>query len=155
VFVASRSVQEPTVEPEAVELASAAATTLVTLLATDAWGQVKDGFGALWRRFRPEEAAGVEADLTAGHAEALAGDGVVLRALALSWESRLLRLMAADADAVADLRRVVTDLAGRHGNITIRQRANATDHSTVIQVAGDARIGEPPATEFRRHDQTG
>jgi hypothetical protein len=32
--------------------------------------------------------------------------------------------------------------AERHENVTIRQQANASPHSVVIQVAGNAKIGD-------------
>jgi hypothetical protein len=98
------------VEPETVALASTAATTLVTLLATDAWGQVKEKVGALWGRFRPDEAEAVEAELTAAREEVTTADEVALRVLRLHWESRLLRLAAADADAHAELKELVAQL---------------------------------------------
>jgi hypothetical protein len=67
--------------------------------------------------------------------------------LAAEWESRLRRLLAADPGVAPELARVVAVLARLLEDqgarpITIRQRVNASDHSTVIQVAGDARIGE-------------
>lgn len=88
-------------DQESVELASTAAATMVALMTIDAWTQVKKEIGGLWRRFRPEHAAAVEADLAAARAEAVteietgrepAGD-----ILAAEWESRLRRLLAADA----------------------------------------------------------
>jgi hypothetical protein len=133
------------VEPETVELASTAATTIVALLATDAWGQVKEKVGALWRRFVPEQADAVEAELSGGHEEAGTAAEPVARALELYWESRLLRLLAADVAVAAELRRVLGDLesADQHRNVTIRQRAKASGQSTVVQVAGDATISSP------------
>ena len=32
--------------------------------------------------------------------------------------------------------------AERHENVTIRQQANASPHGVVIQIAGDAKIGD-------------
>jgi hypothetical protein len=145
------------VDTESAVLASTAAATMVTLLTTDAWAQAKKEIGGLWRRSRPEHADAVEADLTEARDEALAAaeseDERIALALTVEWESRLRRLVAADATAAAELARVVTALSGllerttaerekRHENITITQDAHTSGHSTVIQVAGDARIGK-------------
>ena len=93
-----------------VSLAGAAATTIVTLLATDAWGTVKEKIGALWRRFRPHEADTVEAELAQAHDEAAVPDAAITRAQALYWESRLLRLLASDDAVAAELARVIDEL---------------------------------------------
>lgn len=131
-----------------VSLAAAAATTIVNLLATDAWGTVKEKIGALWRRFRPEQADAVEAELADAHAEVTEADETTVRAQALYWESRLLRLLAADQGVAAELARVIDDLKATAGpvNYTVSQQAKAADHSTIIQVGRDAQIGERPLT---------
>ena len=96
-------------DTEIAALASTAAATMVTLLTTDAWTRVKEEISGLWRRFRPEHAATVAADLAAAH----------------------------------ELAHVVSTLTSiQHSdNVTITQKADARDHSTVIQVAGDGRFG--------------
>jgi hypothetical protein len=43
-------------------IASSAATTIVSLMATDAWDQAKK-IWALWRHFRPEQADAIGSDL--------------------------------------------------------------------------------------------
>jgi hypothetical protein len=136
------------VDSESAALVSTAATTLVALLTTDAWAQVKDEVGGLWRRFRPSHADTVEADLAEAR-EALAGGQAATGTLVTEWESRLGRLLAADPAAAGELARVTDVLARqvprgeRGGNQTVRQIALADNHSTVIQVGGDARIGRP------------
>jgi hypothetical protein len=144
------------VDTESVALASTAAATMVTLLTTDAWAQVKKEIAGLWRRFRPEHAAAAEDDLSAARDEAIAaaqaGDATVADALTTEWELRLRRLLAADPGVAAELARVVTTLANalestaestgkQHENVTITQQANASKHSSVIQIAGDGRFG--------------
>lgn len=133
---------------ESLALASTAATTFVTLLTTDAWAKAKQEFAGLWRRFRPEHADVVEAELADAHHEALAGGEAVASSLAAEWESRLRRLLAADAAAVAELPRVAAALTrllaeqgkqDRTGAIT--QITHARGQATVIQVGGDAQIG--------------
>ena len=133
-----------------VSLAATAATTIVTLLATDAWGTVKEKIGALWRRFRPHEADAVEAELAQAHDEAAVADAAITRAQALYWESRLVRLLASDNAVAAELARVIEELAAPGkgqpaGSVT--QHAKASDHSMVIQVGGSARLGALPAIE--------
>lgn len=126
---------------ESAALASTAATTLVALLTTDAWKRATSEIVALWRRFRPAHADAVEADLTQAHDEAVAGDEAVARTLTAEWESRLGRLIAADSEAVAELR-LLTDRLVEQRPTTITQKAKASGHGTVIQVGRDARIGD-------------
>ena len=134
-------------------LASSAAASITNLLATDAWEQVKEKIGVLWRRFRPDQAADVEAELDRGHLEIRDSDETVALAITRDWESRLLRLLAADA-AVAELSRVVAELrqtrTGRPSQGQVSQNATASGHSTVIQVGGNATIGELPSNPDTR-----
>jgi hypothetical protein len=135
-------------DTELAVLVSSAATTIVTLMATDAWDQVKAKVGALWRRFRPEQADAIEAELTRGHLEIGSADETVALAITRDWESRLLRLLAADADVAAELRHVVDELValreGRQVRGSVRQSAKASGGSTVIQVGGDGTMGALP-----------
>ena len=134
-------------DTEIAALASTAAATMVTLLTTDAWTRVKEEISGLWRRFRPEHAAAVAADLAAAREEAVAaaaaGDEAVPGDLATEWAARLRRLLAAEPAAAHELAHVVSTLTSiQHSdNVTITQKADARDHSTVIQVAGDGRFG--------------
>ena len=137
-------------DAELAVVASSAATTIVTLMATDAWGQVKEKVGALWRRFRPEQADAVEAELDRARLEIAAADETVGLAISREWESRLLRLLAADAEVAAELSRVVAELrqipAGKSVRGDVRQSATASRQSTVIQIGGDGTIGKLPLT---------
>jgi hypothetical protein len=133
---------------ELVSLASSAAATVVTLLATDAWTQVREEIGALWRRLQPghtEQVADAEAALNRDREEIAGsgGDDGVGRALRADWETRFLRLLGSDAAAAAELARVASELDGLRPdrNVSVRQDGIASDHGTVIQVGGDARIG--------------
>jgi hypothetical protein len=118
------------------------------LLATDAWEQVKEKLVMLWRRFRPEQADAIEAELTQRHLEIESADETVALAITKDLESRLLRLLAANVTVAAELRRVVDELgslkATQQVRGSVRQSAKATGRSTVIQVGGDATIGELP-----------
>ncbi|HEX5493982.1 MAG TPA: hypothetical protein VFX70_05325 [Mycobacteriales bacterium] len=111
-------------DAELVSLSSVAATTVVTLLATDAWERATSALGALWRRVHPDRAGAVEADLADARAELLAARaatdaptrpvgpaGATERALVDEWRVRIGRLLAADPDVAAELCRVLdTDL---------------------------------------------
>jgi hypothetical protein len=142
---------------ELVALAGSAATTIVTLLATDAWGEVKEMTGGLWRRFRPELADDAEQELDRAHAEIATADETVALAITREWESRLLRLLAADAGAAAELSRVLAKLSQSRPaqqRAAVRQTAKASGHSTVIQVGGDATIGELPLSTDSRGERS-
>jgi hypothetical protein len=135
-------------EAELAVVASSAATTIVGLMATDAWGQVKEKITALWWRFRPEQAEAVEAELSCARSEMADADKTVTLAISREWESRLLRLLAADASAAGELRRVVAELrqipSVRQVQGEVRQHAKASGHSTVIQIGGDGAFSDLP-----------
>jgi len=132
-------------DAELVTLASTAAAAAVTLATTDAWAEAKHKLMALWRRFRPEQADAVSAELDLGYQEIQAADTAICRAITLAWESRLLRLLAAAPAAAAELSRVAAELkhlsatSPARGNVT--QEAHADHNSSVIQVAGDVHGG--------------
>jgi hypothetical protein len=52
-------------DPEIAALAGTAGTTVVTLMAGDAWQRTRDGVVALWRRVHPERADSIDAELEA------------------------------------------------------------------------------------------
>jgi hypothetical protein len=130
------------VDAEGAVLASTAAATMVTLLTTDAWIQVKKEIGGLWRRVRPAEADAVVAEIerSRGQAAGSADDSAVMDALKAEWTGRLTGLLAARA-AAAELGRTHSVLEallpqepGR--DVSIRQTAKARGGSAVVQVAG-------------------
>lgn len=135
-------------------LASSAATTIVKLMTTDAWDQVKGKMGALWRRYGPEQARDVESDLDRARMEIAGADETVALAISREWESRLLRLLAADSAVAAELSRVVAELrqipAGGSARGDIWQSARASGRSTVIQIGGNGSIGELPLIRQRQ-----
>jgi hypothetical protein len=130
-------------------LASSAASTVVGLLATDAWGQVKERIAALWRRFSPQQANATETALDGGRLEIGDADDAVVLALTREWESRFLRLLAADAAVASELNRIVADLQTFPTNQPmrgpVRQQAKASGHGMIIQVGRDATIGGSPS----------
>jgi len=109
-------------------MASSAATTIVGLMATDAWDQVKEKTWALWRHFRPEQADAIGSDLDRAHAEITDAGETVALAISREWESRLLRLLAADTAVAAELSRVLDELSqirpGWHEVVSGRARGS-------------------------------
>jgi hypothetical protein len=140
------------VDPELVELTSTAAKTVVTLLVTESWTRVTSAVGALWRRVHPDRAETVEAELAETRAELLTaretGDEQAEVALAQEWQGRIRRLIAADPDAIEELRALVAELGAGQGDTGASQagrvdmRARATGHGRVYQAGRDMRIGE-------------
>jgi len=98
-------------DAELAALAGTAGSTVVTLLATDAWGKTKTAVGALWRRVHPQRAEVVEAELVEARTELLAaraaGNGQAEQALVGEWQSRIRRLLASDPNVATELREVM------------------------------------------------
>ena len=59
-------------DAELVTLASTAASTIVTLLATDAWEKARSAVGTFWQRMHPASARAIEAELTEAQAALVA-----------------------------------------------------------------------------------
>ncbi|TQF04405.1 hypothetical protein E6W39_21995 [Kitasatospora acidiphila] len=140
-------------DSEFVTLASSAATTVVTLLATDGWEQVKTAMGSLWRRVHPDLAGAVEAELVAQRSMVIAAqdadDDQVVRALEDDWRQRLSTLLAAEPWLAAELRRLVEeDLRARETAAEgsratpIEMHAKASGHGRVYQAGRDQHITE-------------
>src|SRR5260370_8565471 len=81
-------------DAELATLASSAATTIVTLLTTDAWGQVKQKMTVLWRRFKPDQPDALEAEFARDRLEIQHRDATMARTITLDWEARLLPPLA-------------------------------------------------------------
>ncbi|MGY0230923.1 hypothetical protein [Longispora urticae] len=139
-------------DAELVALASAAGTTVVGLLATDAWQITKTAMGSLWRRVWPQRAEVLEAELVDVRAELLAareaGDATVAEALVGEWQGRLRRLLAADPQVADELRRLLReDLAAPTGDQAwtgdVRQEVKAFDEARVNVVGqGSMTVNE-------------
>jgi len=139
------------VDPELSALTSTAATTVVQLLATAAWGQAKTAVGRLWRRVHPERADTVEAELAEARTEVIAaqqaGDVQAEQALVDEWHGRLRRLIAVDPQLADELRRVVAELrpllvdaAPQYSMITMQ--ATTFGDSRVNQAGHDLHVTE-------------
>ncbi|MEV6524944.1 hypothetical protein AB0M43_23585 [Longispora sp. NPDC051575] len=127
-------------DPELVALASAAGTTVVGLLATDAWQLTRTAMGSLWRRVWPQRAEALEAELVDVRAELLAahavGDTAAAQALVGEWQGRLRRLLAADPQVADELRRLLReDLAVPTGD-----RAWTDDVLQEVTASGQSRV---------------
>jgi hypothetical protein len=133
------------VDAELLTLANTAGTTLVTLLATDAWEKSKSAVGALWRRVHPERAEAVQAELVEARAEVLAaradGDDAVGSELVTEWRRRLRRLLTADPTVAAELRRLLDEeltpalsATGQTWAGNVDMRAEASGNARVYQV---------------------
>ncbi|WP_405583330.1 hypothetical protein [Streptomyces sp. NBC_01190] len=139
-------------DPEIAALAGSASTTLVTLMATDAWQRMREGVVALWRRASPERAESVGAELDASRADLLAArsanDVESEQELHTEWQGRLRRLMVADPSVAEDLLRLLDELASVEAADVpasaprIRMRASASGHGRVYQAGRDQHITE-------------
>lgn len=129
-------------------LVMAFGTALVGAMATDAWGQVRDGVVGLWRRVCPEQAEVVEAELEGVRGQVLeardAGAMEVEQALAGVWQGRMQQLVLEDSAVAVELRRLVEEVLApvltaaeqaRIGPVVMSGRSEG--HSTFNQVAGN------------------
>lgn len=140
-------------DTELVALASTGASTLVALLATDAWEQARSAIGALWRRVSPAHAAAVEAQLATTHEMLVAarerGDEQAARILAGEWQNRLSEVLAVDPQVADELRRVLDEelrpaltAAGVTSTQVPSMHARASGHARVYQAGRDQHITE-------------
>jgi hypothetical protein len=88
----------------------AAASAVVSALATDGWQQARDAVVRLWRRARPAHVAAIESDLDDTRAELTDAPGEAAeQGLVADWERKLRRLVAADPSVALELRRVLDE----------------------------------------------
>ncbi|WP_298558488.1 hypothetical protein [Streptomyces luteogriseus] len=134
-------------DAEVALLAQSAGTTLVALMATDAWHRARDGITQLWRRTQPERAETVAAELEAGREDVLAAaaadDQQTLEELRLQWQGAVRRLLVARPAAVAELRALLDQL-DPDGSVArqITQHATASGQARVYQAGRDQHIAE-------------
>jgi hypothetical protein len=135
----------------------AAATAIVSSMATEAWQQARSAIGGLWRRTHPERVAAIDGELAEVRGEVLAareaGDGSAEQDLAAEWALKLKRLLSAgesgDPGLRDELERIVDeDLRpllppAEQARITqITMTAKASGHGRVYQAGRDQRINE-------------
>ncbi|MEV2249273.1 hypothetical protein AB0I94_01720 [Streptomyces sp. NPDC050147] len=134
-------------DPALTSLAQSAGTTLVTLMAADAWQRTRDGFTQLWRRMQPERAEIVVAELEAGREDVLAAvaasDQETLDELRLQWQGFVRRLIVARPAAAEELRRLLDEL-DPEGSVArqVTQHATASGQARVYQAGRDQHIEE-------------
>ena len=134
-------------------LAWKGASTVVALLATDAWEKAKTALGSLWRRARPERADAVEAELTEGRTSIVnaraEGDEALEGALKLVWQSKIAHLLSTDTALAAQFQQLLNEvlvpalpLNERTNIAKLEMRARASGHGRVYQAGRDQRIKE-------------
>ncbi|MFH0175505.1 hypothetical protein [Streptomyces cacaoi] len=104
-------------DPNVLALAGTAGTTVVALLATDAWEQTRHGVTTLWRRFRPDAAEEIDELLSRSRAALLAGGEPV--AVESEWQLRLGALLARNPEAAAELTSLLQELTAETSGQTI------------------------------------
>lgn len=135
---------------ELATLASEAASVVVKALATTAWETTKSGVAALWRRVHPDRVETIQAELEETRSEVLEArktdDGGSEQNLVGEWAGRLRRLLAADPDVAADLRRLMEEVllpalakAGS-SSTSISMQATAMNSGRVNQAGRDQHI---------------
>jgi hypothetical protein len=94
-------------------LVLAAASAVVTAMATDGWQQAREAVVRLWRQSRPNHVPAIETDLDETRAEVMAartaGDRAAEAGLVADWERKLRRLLDADPALGSELRRVLDE----------------------------------------------
>ncbi|MFD4241790.1 hypothetical protein ACFWP3_09360 [Streptomyces sp. NPDC058525] len=133
-------------DPEITALAAGAGTALVTALATEAWQSASVGLVALWRRFLPERADAVEAELDATRDDLLGaqddGDDETKAELAAEWQGRIRRLLSAHPEAADELRALLIEPQQQPPAApTVTQHATASGTSRVYQAGRDMHLG--------------
>ncbi|MFD3354804.1 hypothetical protein [Streptomyces fradiae] len=134
-------------EAEVALLAQSAGTTLVALMATDAWHHVRDGITQLWRRTQPERAETVAAELETVRDDVLAatdaGDQQTLDELRRQWQGMVRRLLVARPAAAEELRALLDRLdPGGSAARQITQHATASGQARVYQAGRDQHIAD-------------
>ncbi|MFF2076974.1 hypothetical protein ACFVXG_19695 [Kitasatospora sp. NPDC058162] len=137
-------------EDELALFVQTAGTTLVALMATDAFQRTKDGVLGMWRRVRPGESEAVGEQMDATRAALLHAqtDGNEDRAQELSnwWQERLSLLFDADPSTAETLRKAlahgashpISQDAPRIGRIQLRARGQG--HARIFQAGRDQHI---------------
>ncbi|MFG2961745.1 MULTISPECIES: hypothetical protein [unclassified Streptomyces] len=136
--------------PEIADLARTAGTTVVTLLATQAWESARDGVVALWQRFQPARAEAVGGELEATREDLLlaraAGDTEAEAALTAEWQARVRRLLLTQPEVADELRRILGELDHRfpqqQTKVDVRLRAEVSGSGRVYQAGRDQHITE-------------
>ena len=134
-------------DPQLADLARTAGSTVVGLMATDAWQRTRDGIVALWRRVQPDRADAVGSELEATRVEVLearsSGDARTEHELDAEWSGRMRRFLAAEPDIADELRRILDEVSPAQPQTNeIHLRAQASGQARVYQAGRDQHITE-------------
>ncbi|MGO4418866.1 hypothetical protein AB4Z54_08920 [Streptomyces sp. MCAF7] len=142
-------------EPQLADLARTAGSTVVTLMATDAWQRARERIVALWRRAQPDRADGIDGELETTRDDLLAARDAddleneeTRRELSEEWAGRMRRFLAAHPEVVEELRGILDELSpalpgnDQAMNTTIQMRAEASGSGRVYQAGRDQHITE-------------
>lgn len=136
--------------PEIADLARTAGTTVVTLMAGQAWESARAGVVALWQRFQPARAEAVGAELDATREDLLlareSDDPDTEAELTAEWQARVRRLLLARPEVAEELRRILAELnpplPEAQPSVEVRLRAEASGNGRVYQAGRDQHITE-------------
>ncbi|MFC8143075.1 hypothetical protein ACFUKV_15205 [Streptomyces paradoxus] len=136
--------------PEIAELARTAGTTMVTLMAGQAWESAREGLVSLWQRFQPDRAQAVGGELEATREDLLlaqqTGDADTESELTAEWQARVRRLLLARPEVAEELRRILTELSPppseAQSAVEVRLRAEVSGSGRVYQAGRDQHITE-------------
>ncbi|MFI2717934.1 hypothetical protein ACH5AI_16510 [Streptomyces collinus] len=136
--------------PEIAELARTAGTTMVTLMAGQAWESAREGLVSLWQRFQPDRAEAVGGELEATRDDLLlaqrTGDADTESELTAEWQARVRRLLVARPEVADELRRILAELSPQPAQapsvVEVRLRAEVSGSGRVYQAGRDQHITE-------------
>jgi hypothetical protein len=135
----------------------AAATAIVSSMATGAWQQARSAVSQLWRRMHPERVAAIDGELAEVRSEVLAareaGDESAEQDLVDEWALKLRRLLTAgessDPGMRDELQRVLDEELrpllppSEQARVTqITMTAHASGHGRIYQAGRDQHISE-------------
>ncbi|MFJ2772785.1 hypothetical protein [Streptomyces sp. NPDC087300] len=144
-------------DAELTALAAAGATALVQQMVTDGWTRARDGVAALFSRDGGSGGSGdvddevLVGELEEARAEVVAardsGDEEIADDVRTEWRSRLRRRLAADPEAVVELRALLAELEEGEGGAAVggvtynnsNHLSGGEFHGTVIQAQNIGR----------------
>lgn len=128
-------------EPELTALATSGATTVVTLMASDAWNVVRSRIVGLLRRDSAVqgELDGVETEVDSERREVVAaregGESTVIADLEAVWRVRLRRVLREDPSAAGALRELIAEGGSASG--AVHNTINGGEFRQAVIQAGD------------------
>ncbi|MEV0974977.1 hypothetical protein [Microtetraspora glauca] len=148
-------------DPELMALASSGAATLVGLMISDSWTQVKEGIARMLARGKAVKETAQELDASRDEllAASASDDQLTVTSIEGEWRSRLSRLLEADPALADDLQRFMKassarSLAGPTGDVH-NVISGGVQHGPVIQagrISGLAMHGPGPSSPSNDHD---